>query len=464
MLFYATPNLEFNISTYDIMPYSAIKEEESLKPGYIDGQLKKLQTDPKMAYIYNNNIGNYYQNKGDISKAETYYNASLAALKEDSFKKDPSSFYSFRGLLKFNLKQGGTDDLEKALTINPNDSIAIFFYPMFLINTQQVPRAEQLLIKSLQDKNAGFKQYSYLFLCFTKVYGAMGKFMMLDEEQQAQYSRQELDQILNFDEYDKYVDAKHPDFVRIKQMIEIYSAFFKFMPDIKSDKTAFTPADAAFFSTKEKYFKELLSQKNQNQYAVYRSLGIINVLQKKYDAALSYYDKAIKSFPAKKENKNFNPFESLSNVAFVHYLKKNPALAIQAYRKAMEVRTITLLQTKETSLDIASMYFESDNMAQAETEALVHATDNFEANLMLAYVSFKRQYPLAADTYLAKAQSQTNSENELCRLVTLISVLNLHNGNLDNARILYNENKNLFVETGCTDCEKILDKYLVLNK
>ncbi|RZJ59064.1 MAG: hypothetical protein EOO45_26045, partial [Flavobacterium sp.] len=59
---------------------------------------------------------------------------------------------------------------------------------------------------------------------------------------------------------------------------------------------------------------------NQNQYAIYRSLGIINVLQKKYDAALGYYDKAIKSFPAKKENKNFNPFESLSNVAFVHYL------------------------------------------------------------------------------------------------------------------------------------------------
>ncbi|RZJ61404.1 MAG: hypothetical protein EOO45_23335, partial [Flavobacterium sp.] len=76
-LFYATPNLEFNISTYDIMPYSAIKEEESLKPGYIDGQLKKLQTDPKMAYIYNNNIGNYYQNKGDAVNAETYYNASL---------------------------------------------------------------------------------------------------------------------------------------------------------------------------------------------------------------------------------------------------------------------------------------------------------------------------------------------------------------------------------------------------
>ena len=89
---------------------------------------------------------------------------SLENMSMSYFKKDSANFYSFRGLLKSSLEHNDClSDIEKALKINPNDSLSICFYPMLLIKENKFEKARQICINSLEKKGE-LAELSYLYL------------------------------------------------------------------------------------------------------------------------------------------------------------------------------------------------------------------------------------------------------------------------------------------------------------
>ncbi len=464
-LFYFLPNISLNVSTNHLSAYKDIPKDKSYQPGYLEEQQKRLSDHPGDAYAYNN-IALYYQNKGDYSKAQEYYTKALQNLKLQPKAKDSASYYSFRAMIKLNLGQEGIGDMERALAINKSDSISQVFYPLFLAGKGDFPKAKSVVVAALNDKENKMKDFSYLMLGVIEMYGVSAAFAGMSEEDTDKFLQQDIAKIIDFDALDKYMDAKNPVLVRAKQMLGLFNGIFKYSPGLEPGGT-FTPNkdDIAYMEAKEQFFKKGLKEKNGNVYGAYFSLGILSYAQKKFPEALGYFEKALAAFPKDKEGFQFNTAEIYDNMVGIYYMTKELDKAREMLSKKLALKSPSVTVRKDAHLGIAGIYIEQGKLSEAETHALValEIEDSFAANSMLAYISFKRNYGLSAEKYLQKAMAQIGNEDELCRVMTFVAAIQMHNGSPDGAYAVYNDHKSYLGDYEC-DCDAMLKRYVVEAK
>ncbi len=464
-LFYYTPDVILNVSTNHIRPYSDIAGDRTLRPGYLDEQMKLLKKQPDDAVIFNN-IANYYRNIGDQKNAQEYYTKALTNLKVPAKAKDSASYYSFRGLIKFNMGQEGMQDIERSLSINKSDSLSLAFYPFFLIQKNEISKAKTVVLDALNDKNNKLKEFSYLMIGIVEMYGAVVSFSGLDNEQTDKFLERDIAKIIDFDVYDKYMDPSNSQYNKAKQMIGLFNGILKYSRGLEEGST-FMPDknDIAYMDQKEEYFKKVLKEKKANLYGAYFSLGIINYIQKKLPEALGYFEKAIAAFPKDKEGFQFNVSEIYDNMAGVYFMQKDYDKVKAALTKKIAIKSISTTDRREAYLDIAGLCLQQGDLAGAETNALaaLEIEDSFGPNSLLSYISFKRNYGLSADKYLQKAMAQITTEQEVCKALTMVAAVQIHNGLPDGAYAVYNEYKPYLGASEC-DCEAMLGQYIEVNK
>lgn len=454
-------SLTYNLTTKHIYAYKFLKKDEMLQDNYLDEQIKLLKKSPDDANICNN-IATYYQRKGDTVLAKEYYTKALVNLKLRPGAKDSASYYSCRGLVKFNLKQDGVKDIEKALSINKSDSIAIVFYPMMLITKGDFNKSREVLRAALKTKKDNY--FAYLMFVLTDFCETSMGFDFASEKGRERIEKTDIDKIIDLDVYDSYVGKDNRLFVQMKEMFGVYNVLLKFYMSLE---TSWKPSekDIAYVEARENYFKKLLNKKNINPYGVYLSLGTLSLLQKKYTEAEKYYDKALEVFPKEFESYDFNTLDSYDNLATAYHMDKKSDKALEMIAKALEIRSLNVIAKKELLLKQARIFAELGNFDKAidVAQQAKEIGEDFEADFLLSYLYVRSDSAALAQRYLEKAQQKATTEKESCDMLTYMAVFYISNGYLDEARTLFDQNKNNFVNYKCDDCEKILVKYLIPN-
>jgi tetratricopeptide (TPR) repeat protein len=464
-LFYFLPNISFNVSSNHLLAYRDIPVDKSYQPGYLEEQQELLKQHPDNAVIYNN-IAGYYQNKGDNTNALDYFEKALKSHKLLPKAKDSASFYSFRAVIKMNLGQEGTADMERAVAINRSDSLSLVLYPLILSGKGDYVKAKSVVIDALNDKGNKMKDFSYLMLGVIEMYRVSASFAGMEEAESDKFLRQDISKMIDFDAFDAYLDKKDTKLVRAKQMLGIFNGIFKYSQGLEPGGI-FTPTkgDIAYMAGKEEFFKNALKEKNVNAYGVYFSLGILSYAQKKFPEAIGYFEKALLAFPKDKEGFRFNTAEIYDNMAGIYYMTKHYDKAITTLSKQVALRSLNNGMLKDVQLGIAGLYIEQGKPAEAEAHALLalEAEDSFAANSMLAYISFKRNYTLSAEKYLQRAMAQISNQEEVCKALTMVAAIQLVNGSPDGAYAVYNDHKSYLEGYEC-DCEEMLKKYVEVSK
>jgi tetratricopeptide (TPR) repeat protein len=460
-MFLFNSSFTYNLSTKHIYAYKFIKKDEMLQEGYLDNQIKLLNKSPGDAVIYNN-IALYHQRKGDTLLAKEYYTKALTNLKLRPGAKDSAYYYSFRGVVKFNLKQDGVQDIEKALSINKSDSIAIAFYPMMLINNGDFDKSREVLKAALKAKKDNY--FAYLMLVLTDFYQTSMGLDFATEKGKKKIEETDIEKIIDLSVYDSYVDKDNRLFVQTREMQGVYNVLLKFCMGFE---TSWKPSekDIAFVVAKEKYFNKLLSQKNVNTYGVYLSLGTLSLLQKKYTEAEKYFEKALEVFPKELESYDFNTLDAYENLATAYYMDKKMDKALEIMAKAMEVKSLGKIAKKDLLLKQARLLAQLGNFEKAidMTQEAKEISEDFDVDFLLSYLYARSDSGSLAQRYIEKARQRATMEKESCDMLTYMTVFYISNGYLDEARSLFDQNKNNFVDYKCEDCEKILVKYLIPN-
>lgn len=465
-IFYFKPAVAYQASSHMLKPFSEIRKSNTTEE-YLSEQLAALVKNPHNAVLYNN-IAGYYQARGHDSLAADYFNKALKNLKPYPEAKDSASYYSFRSIIKLNLKQEWEPDMERALAINKSDSLAMAFYPMMLVMGGKEDKAHDILLESLKDSKNGMKETSYLFISVIDVYRAMKEYVVLrTDEERLEHSKRNIQDLINTDKYDVYIDVKRPDIVMLKNLIGVCNAILRFGPGLEPE-SKFVPSknDLAYMQEREKYFKSAIKLKGVNLYAVYHALGTLHYVRKDLPNAVVYYEKALAAFPKEKESFEFNPYEVYDNLASVHYYNRQHDKAIATLNKKLTGTVLKDADRNATMLRVARLHFEKGEMAQAEAMAVkaLAVQDDYNTNIFLGYLSYRRNYMLSAERYFTKTQSLIGSENDFCELLHCMAVLRLNDGQPDLANTLYEENKSQLRSITCEECENLLRKYSVANK
>ena len=129
-LYNAEVNMSLNINLKDIQStFEKMSDSEKYDKDHLNELLQKMGNDT-LNTIHLNNIANYYSKNNDAELAHQYYAKALENIDLKYFNNDSAFYYSLRGLLKAQLNDiTAVSDFSRSVEINPNDSIAMYFYP-----------------------------------------------------------------------------------------------------------------------------------------------------------------------------------------------------------------------------------------------------------------------------------------------------------------------------------------------
>ena len=129
-----------------------------------------------------NSVAEYYSKNDQPELANLYYNQAINKIDIKHFKGDSAALLSFRGLVKSNLNDPSyLNDFRKSIDINPNDSIALFFYPLVLISSSHFDEARAVLEKMLDQSSANVPDV-YLYLTMTELWDGIKYHWLLTQE------------------------------------------------------------------------------------------------------------------------------------------------------------------------------------------------------------------------------------------------------------------------------------------
>ncbi|GAA4767573.1 hypothetical protein GCM10023230_16680 [Flavobacterium hankyongi] len=439
--------------------------------------MKKLQkrlAKDSLNSITLNEFGNYYSSKGDKSQANKYFLKSLNNLSlKGSSKKDSSFYYSFRGLLKLNLeKEKAIDDIEKALEINPKDSIAVGFYPLFLIQKRDFNKAKKICLAALKEKNEN-PEFAYTFLGITILFQEADTF--LDNSKKEESKKKNFDQLFDYKSIYKYAEI-NKDNIKIqhlKNMLEVMGLTFKMYTFEMDDKynviMNFSNLEIAKISELELYFQQELTNKRINPFSGNKSLAILNFMLKKNDKAIEYAKKAIDIFPESKRSHNFNSDETLELLLTLYQSKKDNI----NYKKTLESKiekNSKYLKSIDDYVNMSYFYLHQNNLDEAENwcnKAREINPDYFNALSLLAHLKFMKSgfESSLVQFYLDQSARQIKDDSDNYSLGIQGVIYMILQGNPANAKLTYDNIQ------GCKKirpektkfCDNLITQYIQIN-
>jgi len=459
-LFNPETNFSFNCTTNYLLPYDKIAKDPGSKPGYADDQLKLIAKDSLQPFAYGN-LGLYYENKGEGELARQYYTKALEKVKYMKVEKDSAKVYSYKGYLKFHLGEDGGPDMEKAITINKKDSLAVCFYPMYLITSQKYEQAEKVLVRVLEDDNN--KYFGYLMLYMSKAFDAIGKSTAAaDGDMGKAFAQFDVQTFVDMRPYQKYFKKSDEDFVLLREMSDMFGVTIKMLGTLQDKNHKLAAADLALVEKKEQFFKSRLKKKNANLYGLYMSLGTTSMAKRDFAAAVDYFQKAIDDFPVEKESVTFNRLDAYYNIATIHIYLKEYDKALAVLKTVPDTPVLPPNTKAKALLDMGKLYYLKNDPETAADYAdqSLSITESFEGDMFLGYMYIRQKLNTIGMRYSEKAQKLSYTPDNLSTTVNYYMVLHIANGNFDEAVNIYEGNKEL-IAGNCKSCEYLIKHYLV---
>lgn len=468
-VFKLNSNFSANISDSDTeMTIAAMKDQIHYDKKYLEQKQAELKKDSLNPYSLND-VAMYYETNNDLVSAKKYFQKAYKNLPNLlNVKKDSAQFYSLRGLIKVHLQEKEPMlDLEKALRINPLDSIANTFYPMFLMNSGRIDDARQFAMKKL-DANE-LPKYYYVLLYMTYLGDIQGLFS--DENKRKDNSQKEYDHLIDFSLLDKYA-AKYKTNTQVqntRKIIEVSMLFFKMATfKLNQDKTAFVLK----FSEKEKnktaemigLFTEAIQKKTMNPYTGNKYLALLYYMQSKPDKVLESAKKSIAALPLAKQSANFNTNDAYDFVLNVYNAKKDYLAYQKALQEKMEKGYNDGSLAKEY-LDMAVLYLYQNNIDKADEwckKSKSLNAEDFQCLCLLSHIYYLNDNLALSQYYGDSAARYITGDIDKAYLSLQFSIYLILNGSEGTAKGandgIVQAKKDL--DNDCPVCDDLLIKYI----
>lgn len=461
--------VSYNISTNDGQPsFSKMSDSPKYDQKYLDENLKALKKEP-LHPIFNNNLANYYNDKGEKILAAAHYKTSLENLSLKALKKDSAYFYSFRAILKSNLgAEGSLADFERALKKNPSDSIATHFYPLFLIQSGRFDDAKKISRNALDKKGNTMPEAPFCFLMMANGFEKYQSIFSgdIDPALKEKFLKTDYDQIIDFAVLDKYAKMyeKNQAVQNLRKCSEIMAILLKFSVFDKKDnwiEFAFTASEIQKIKNLENWFTEASASKKINEYTANKSLGFINLVLNQKETAIQQYQKALEVFPKSKQNRQFNPAECYDLLITLNILLEDKA----NLKKAIENKIASEPEGSKSCFDhitLSRYYLLNGQIEEAEAwckKAQAIDSKDFATFQLLSHFNFLGGRNYFCKFYGEEASKYIKSDNDYFKLNMQFVIYHILNGEADAAmqNIAIGEK---LEKNSCELCDELKSKYI----
>jgi len=471
-LFESSITFSYNITTDDLKSsFSEIKDGivyDSLLLKEIEDLLNKDKINP----FYNYSMANYYKNNGDLINAERYYKIALYSIKMDYFDNDSAYYYSFRGTVANNLGiDNYTKDFEKSLKINPNDSLAIAFYPLALISEGRFDEARAILINSLNEySNSG----SYIFLIAREAYYSYQTAIKYENS-----TIKPFNEMMDFTLLDKFAQKykENEKIQKARVLSNIFRLYIKYYflvrENLKKNKNnSFKEMYKVEYDLKEYQMMDSLIQtikfwqKNNeiNEFSSNNTLGSLYLFQNDYINAEVYYRKAIDLFQEKKRSEYFNT-DAVYNALFgIYSIEENVDKQIEILIEKIEINPLGY-KNDDDYYKLASSYLKYNDLKNAIKYAKIgYEINKTNPNLLalLGHLYFLDGFSSMTTIYLQDAEKYVETDQKKLDLYILTVGYLVINGNIEDAYNYIIELKENVkkLDLNCDLCNYLLENYI----
>jgi hypothetical protein len=472
-IFKLNNNFSINLSNSDAeMSIKDISDQIQYNDAYLEKNLKALKKDSLNPY-FSNNLAMYYEDKQNTAMAREYFKKSLRnSAYFVTVKKDSAQFYSFRGLVRFHL--GEKDpilDIEKAIKINSNDSIADTFYPIFLINAKRLADLREYSTKKLESAPK-YPSMSFVMLYYSYFLERMSA--ILSENNRELYAQKEYDEILDYKFIDKYADQykNNQQIQNLRSMIDVSALFIKMMFFKQNENgTAFilnfSEREKAKIAALQIIFQQSLTTGKINAYAGNKCLSVLNYMQGKPQKAIEYAQLAIASLPRIKQSSNFNNNEMFDLLLCTYYGQND----FTNYNKVLDQKFEKEVDKSGLSNDYlnrAIIYLYQNNVEKCDEwcrKAKAINSESFEGLRLMSHLYFLNDSSSLSNYYGESASKKMESDMDSAYLSLQFGVYMIINGDAASAQSAYENiaGAKKSLKGDCVLCDDLLSKYFKVN-
>ncbi|WP_310556556.1 hypothetical protein [Flavobacterium sp.] len=462
--------LSYNISSNDITKSFT---EMSSNTNYDENYLKKINSNLKkdsLNALVINDFGNYYRSKGNTALAKEYFTKSYNNLSIKHFAKDSAFYYSFRGVLKMNLeKEDAISDIEKSLKINPNDSIAMVFYPMLLIQKGEFEKSKKLCINSLENEGK-MTSFAFLMLNMT-VFFEKFQFLMtenLDITKRLKNKNTHYDQLIDYKIIDKYYAqyGSKPEIKNIRKMSDILGLMLKFstFESAKNDEVIleYNNYEISKIKNLENYFLNGLTKKTLNKYSAYKSLGFTNFLLKNNKQAIEYYKKAIQIFPSSKKTSDFNLTEAYNMLITLYGLEKDDLNFKKILEEKIKIQELDVKYSNDY-LKLAKCHLYEKHYDNAEewcNKARAIEPNNHKTLQLLAHLNYINGNLFLGQHYINDAMKNAFNDDDNYNIIMQFAVYNILDNKPNEVIQNFETARKLLGNKKCNLCDELMADYI----
>jgi len=469
-LFKIDANISYSISTSDITSSISDMNEDSLSdPSYLKKTQDLLKKD-SLNPVLLSNLGEFYRRKGNSFLSKKYFQKSYDNLALRYFENDSAYFYSFRGILKYNLGlENGIQDIENSLRKNPNDSIAISFYPMFLLKNGRFDEGKKFCTKALDIKSQ-YPEAPFVYLILMSFFERFQELIAeVNSNKELKKSYREIDYnvLIDFSDVNKYA-ALYKDNLRIQNankikdllglMVKLAVFEMKEQEEVVLD---YTSQEIIVMKSIEKWLIESLSNKTLNEYTANKSLGFVSFLLNNKEKSIAYYKKAIELFPEEKKSGVFNVSESFDTLLFICNQKKDSVVVKELLERKIEAAPEG--KSAKDHIMLAQYYLLSDQLSKAE-EWCKKAKDidaaNFDTLQLLTHLNFVKKRGPLVEFYGNEAATNAISDYQQYKIVMQFAIYRIYSGNVSAGVENINVGRKLLESSDCELCDQLMDTYV----
>lgn len=455
--------LSFEFTINDLLTFDDLEESREMKEDYESFLIEKIKKDSNNIYAWNE-LGNHYRGKEQLELSQKAYLEAYNRF-DDFIHPDTSLYYSFKGVLKINLDiDGGIDDIETALNKNKNDSIAITFYPLFLVGNQKFEKTKKILLSQLQEAN-DLMYVSYVLYSFIIIYEQ-------ELSQNKSWANEPYYKIFDFSNIEEIAKRFKNNFYMqlIKDYFHIYGLTYSYYHDHDAQDQSIKPLTRKERRLTRRYikrFKKLESENISNPNSTSYSLAILHLISGDFEKATEIAKNGLNTIPKEKLTRDFNDnrlidflisiyasredYKSISN--FIYSYNKERSLSEYSEE---DLYKLAIIQFNENDLD-STRYF-CDKMI--DNNGL-----SFKSLQLLIHINFLEKNYDDVNNLVPLALEKIRNHDQFEQLYTLLAMYFIYLEDPEQAfTTIQNMEKELSDnDFSCDYCDYLLDTFFVFE-
>ncbi len=472
-LFSVDGEVSYHISSKDIVrPFTALPDVDPFDEAYLNRRLALVRADSADYSTYYQ-LASYYSFYEKYAEASEYYRKAYDRLEKAAFGADSATFYSIRAVLRTGLSdQSAYEDFERALALNPSDSIAIGFYPMAVMGGGDFAKVRSLMIKGL-DKGSTHRYLLYSLLIINELMEGVSQVVQNADTQTeaelfAKYKDVPYTKMFNYRTIDKYARRFAGDsaIIALRDLADVFGLFMKTAFQFKENKFNFH-----YTKEEHKRLQQLeysLSSPDRtwlNAYARLKNLGLIKMMRGEVDSAVVLFEEAILVFPASKGDAFFNPGDSYNLLTLIYYFRED----YKAQEEVLKRRVANKPERKPVQKDylmLAKLALHDDRLREATywvDRAREVGGDNFEVLTLMAHLYFLSGNLTMTQFYGEDAQNYLQSTDDQYTSLSQFALYQLWAGNPEAAWDNLQKARLVRENTDCDLCDKVEKEYLEIG-